>query len=168
MQYPEWGQEWAWISYGKSCKGSARAPGGSEKKALRPSDQIEVRCCPPGGRGDAEKTNRRGSCSREAGEHLPGGGRRVDTGLELESGQGSSEEFSQVENRWKIGRELGGGWARKMSVEPSGCAWLVRERMAWFRLSGRFSSTPHLPPQPDRPPQQIKWLMGGGECMKSS
>lgn len=38
------------------------------------------------------------------------------------SGQGSSEEFSQVENECEIGRELGGGWAGKTSVELSGHA----------------------------------------------
>jgi hypothetical protein len=87
---------------------------------------MEVGCCPPGGRGDAEKTNQRGSYSKEAGDYLPGGGRKINTGLEVESGQGSREEFSQVENGWKTSRELGEGWAGKMSVELSGSAWLVR------------------------------------------
>lgn len=62
-------------------------------------------------------------CSKEA-DYLPCRGRR--TWLEVGSGQGNSEEFSQVENGWKIGRELGGGWAGKMAVELSGLAWLVR------------------------------------------
>lgn len=47
----------------------------------------------------------------------------MGTWPEVGSGQGIGEECSQVENGRKIGRELGGGWAGKLSVGLHEHAW---------------------------------------------